>query len=65
MRAISPDKLRVQFSEPVDIVGDPFMALRFVDDNNQLQWTGEPEKSDPMQFYGTWAYESDKKDAII
>ena len=65
VRAISPDKLRVQFSEPVDIVGDPFMALRFVDDNNQLQWTGEPEKSDPMQFYGTWAYESDKKDAII
>lgn len=65
VRAISPDKLRVQFSEPVDLSGDPFIALRFVDDNNQLQWTGEPEKSDPMQFYGTWAYESDKKDAII
>ncbi len=44
VRAISPDKLRVQFSEPVDLSGDPFIALRFVDDNNQLQWTGEPEK---------------------
>ena len=52
-------QLRITFTEPVDISGSPFMALRLVDANNNLQWTGEPEAegSEPLQWSGSWAYE--------
>ena len=53
---ISSTKLLIQFTEPVEFSGSPYMALRIVDDNNNLQWRGEPEAegSAPMQLDGAW-----------
>ncbi len=64
--AISETKVRITFSEPVAISGNPFIALRVVDENDDLQWSGGARDSGtPLQWSGTWAFEDAEHKSIV
>lgn len=59
---INDDSLRVEFSEPVVMAAvEPFMALRLVNDNQELVWDG----STPLQFTGSYEWVSEENKALI
>lgn len=59
---VNDDSLRIEFSEPVVMAAvEPFMALRLVNDNQELVWDG----STPLQFTGSYEWESDEHKALI
>jgi hypothetical protein len=63
-QAISNSRIRISFSEPVEISGSPFMALRYVDANNDVQ-VDPFGGGTPLQWDGTWAYEDASHTSII
>ena len=67
--AVGVNQLKVVFSGPVEIIGTPYMGLRIVDDNNILQWTGDPdaEGSQPLQWGSeyVWEYTDDSHTSIV
>lgn len=59
---INDDSLRVEFSEPVVMAAvEPFMALRLVNDSQELVWDG----STPLQFTGSYEWVSEENKALI
>ena len=63
--AISEGKIRISFSEPVSIAGSPFIALRVVNGDDDLQWTEGRMNGTPLQWSGTWSFENDTHKSII
>lgn len=61
---ISDQQIRVRFSEPVEIAGEPFLALRYVE-NGRLLWDGEPDQSFPLQFTGRWEWADEEHRSIL
>jgi len=45
--------MEVEFSEPITINGNPFIALRIMDSKDNLVWN---EDGMPLQFPGLWEY---------
>lgn len=54
-------QITLTFNKPVYIDSDPYMAIRFVNDANVLQYDG----TKPLQYQGSWAYGSDDKTVLI
>ena len=64
--AINSRQILVQFNDVVTITGNPFMALRYVDGDNNLMWTeGKENYGCPLQFGGSWEWADDSHTAII
>ena len=64
--AASDTVLILEFTKPVTVTEiKPYMALRIVDNNNELIWTGDPGTSTPVQFEGTWGYAKGDHSRIV
>lgn len=64
--AINSRQLLVQFNDVVEITGNPWMSIRYVDGNNNLMWTeGQENYGAPLQFSGSWEWADDSHTAII
>ena len=63
-RIVNDTQIMITFSEPVEITGTPFIALRFVKDG-KLMWDGKPDVSFAMQFSGTWEWASTAHNKIL
>ena len=63
-RIVNDTQIMITFSEPVEITGTPFIALRFVEDG-MLMWDGEPNVSFAMQFTGTWKWANEAHTKIL
>ena len=61
---LNDQQLRIDFSKPVEVKGEPFWAVRYLRDN-RLVWSGEEEKSVPLQWTGTWEWADDSHCAVI
>jgi len=67
---INERQLVLEFSAPVAVNmhrqnHGPFMALRVVDDNQDLQWDGEIGTGIPMHYDGYWDFVDNARDRII
>ena len=58
---INDKQIALVFNKPVYFEGNPFMAIRFVNEANVLQYDGDT----PLQFQGTWAYGNDEKTILV
>ena len=54
-------QITLTFNKPVYIDSNPYMAIRFVNDANVLQYDG----TKPLQYQGSWAYGSEDKTVLI
>ncbi len=64
--AINASQIKVKFSEPIEFISNPFMALRFIDENGNLAWDGvEGQGGKPLQWEVKWEYADSKKDTLI
>lgn len=63
--AYSDKEIMIEFSAPIRVKGSPFMALRIVDELNNLQWEGAVNEGTPIQFSGTWKFADADHDRII
>lgn len=63
--AVNDKQILLSFSAPIEVEGEPFFSLRYVDENGHLKWTGEENKSVALQFGGTWKYYNDSHTQII
>ena len=54
-------KLTLTFNKPVYFDEKPYMAIRFVNDANVLQY----EDGQPLQYQGSWEYGSEDKTVLI
>lgn len=64
--AINASQIKVKFSEPVEFISNPFMALRFIDENGNLAWDGiEGQGGTPLQWEVKYAFADEKQDTVI
>lgn len=56
---INDRQIRVSFTQPVDITFDPFIAVRMIDKDGNLIWTGVENKSTPLQWKGSWTWDDE------
>lgn len=60
--AINTKQLALEFNKPVQIDAlAPYMAIRYVDDSNGLQYDGKT----PLQYQGKWDYGNKEKTVLI
>lgn len=64
---ISDTQIRVSFSQPVILIKEkqPFMAIRMIDKNGNLMWSGKENLSQPYQWSGTWEWEDETHTSFI
>ncbi len=62
---INDMQIRVSFSEPVVIESSPFMAIRMIDKNGNLMWSGKENLSTPYQWSGSWEWENESHTSLI
>lgn len=64
---ISDTQIRVSFSQPVILEKEraPFMAIRMIDKEGNLMWSGKENLSQPYQWSGTWEWEDETHQAFI
>ncbi len=58
---INAKQIALVFNKPVYFEGNPFMAIRFVNEANVLQYDGKT----PLQYQGTWSYGNDEKTILV
>ncbi len=64
--AINSRQILIQFNDVVEIAGNPWMSIRYVDGNNNLMWTeGKENYGAPLQFSGSWEWADDSHTAIV
>ena len=54
-------QITLTFNKPVYFDEKPFMAIRFVNEANALQYDGK----DPLQYQGSWVYGNEEKTVLI
>lgn len=66
-RILNEMQVRVTFSAPVQFVGNPFMALRYVDADNRFQVITRGEAPNQLhgQWSGDWAWENEAHTSLI
>lgn len=64
---ISDTQIRVSFSQPVILEKEraPFMAIRMIDKEGNLMWSGKENLSQPYQWSGTWEWEDETHQSFI
>ena len=64
-RIINDTQIRIDFSSRVNIVGDPYMAIRLVDKDNDLLYSGDEYNHLPIQWPGSWTWTDESHTSII
>lgn len=64
-KIISDTQIRVTFSEPVTITYYPFMAIRMIDKDGNLMWSGKENNSTPYQWSGSWEWENESHTSLV
>ena len=64
---ISDTQIRVSFTQPVILEKEraPFMAIRMIDKEGNLMWSGKENLSQPYQWSGTWEWEDETHQSFI
>lgn len=66
VRQINDSQLKIEFSEPIYIKGNPFMGIRYTQPNGiGLLWRNVNGTNTPVQFHGSWEYENDTQTSVI
>lgn len=65
--AINDLQLVVKFNQAIDLNAEnaTFMAVRLVDDDNNLLWDGKVNESTAMQWTGDWTWNNDAHTEIL
>ena len=67
---INDTQIALEFSEPIAVNlreenRGPFMAVRYTDEDQNLQWDGNENEGIPMQFEGSWDFANGSQDTIL
>lgn len=66
VKLLNDMQIRVTFSEPVDMVGNVFSSIRFIDkETGGLLYWGDEYNRNPVQFSGSLAFENDSHTSMI
>ncbi len=65
-KIINDMQIRVSFSEPVAIHGNPYIAFRYIDEEtDRVYYNGDEYNRAPVQFGGKWEWANNAHTAII